>query len=173
MSTWIGWCLQSSQDEPIWGMTTTTTIQPKNTSKGPFDTSSAPGRSALLIMDALSLYCATWPWQSSLIARSVGPTPASMHPSCCIGKHSIHVILVIQIDQGLAQALVYRYDKQGCEESVAAEVSELMAEVQDACSLGSHEHRAAELVLPTCARCGIINNNSRPVGLDELISELD
>ncbi|KAF8550277.1 hypothetical protein OG21DRAFT_441443, partial [Imleria badia] len=73
---------------------------------------------------------------------------------------------------GLAQALVYRYDKQGCEESVSAEVSKLMAEVQDACSLGSHEHRAAELSLQTCARCGVIND-CRSVGLDELISELD
>jgi tetratricopeptide (TPR) repeat protein len=72
----------------------------------------------------------------------------------------------------LAHALVYRHDKQGYEESVAAEVEKLMAEVQDACSLDSHEHRAAELVLQTCARCGVINSSS-PVGLDELISVLD
>lgn len=72
----------------------------------------------------------------------------------------------------LAHALVYRHDKQGYEESVTAEVEKLMAEVRDACSLDSHEHRAAELVLQTCARCGVMNSSS-PVGLYELISDLD
>ena len=72
----------------------------------------------------------------------------------------------------LAQALVYRYDKQGCDESVGSEIKKLVAEVRNVCSVDSHEYRAAGLVLQTCTRCRV-ENNINSADLDELISELD
>ncbi|KIJ65879.1 hypothetical protein HYDPIDRAFT_109946, partial [Hydnomerulius pinastri MD-312] len=70
----------------------------------------------------------------------------------------------------LAQTLLFRYDKQGCNESVADEINELMTEPQDF-SEDSHERRAADLVLETLKRCRVVNSG-RLAELDELVWKL-
>ncbi|KAI6101857.1 hypothetical protein F5141DRAFT_272810 [Pisolithus sp. B1] len=71
----------------------------------------------------------------------------------------------------LAQILLFHYEKQGCDESVADEIHELMSEFQDF-SRDSHERRAADLVLETLERCIVVNSGSL-AGLDELVQKLE
>ncbi|KAI6105169.1 hypothetical protein EV401DRAFT_1873870, partial [Pisolithus croceorrhizus] len=71
----------------------------------------------------------------------------------------------------LAQTLLFHYEKQGDDESVASEIHELMSEFQDF-SRDSHERRAADLVLETLERCRIVNSGSL-AELDELIEKLE
>ncbi|KAI5989885.1 hypothetical protein EDD15DRAFT_2282414 [Pisolithus albus] len=70
----------------------------------------------------------------------------------------------------LAQTLLFRYEKEGCDESVAGEINQLMTGSRDF-SEDSHEHRAADLVLETLKRCRVVNSGSL-AELDELVREL-
>jgi hypothetical protein len=70
----------------------------------------------------------------------------------------------------LAQTLLFRYEKQGCNEPIADEIDALMTEPQDF-SEDSHERRAADLVLETLRRCRVVNSGSL-AELDKLVGEL-
>ena len=70
----------------------------------------------------------------------------------------------------LAQTLLYRYEKEGCDESVADEIRELMTEPQTF-SENSHECRAADLILDTLERCRVVNSGS-VAELEELVQRL-
>ena len=70
----------------------------------------------------------------------------------------------------LAQTLLYRYEKEGCDESVADEIRELMTEPQTFPE-NSHECRAADLVLDTLKRCRVVNSGSLSE-LEELVQRL-
>ena len=72
----------------------------------------------------------------------------------------------------LAQVLLYLYGKYGYDESVADEIQELVTEIQSACPGNTHECRAAELILQTCARYKVINRSDL-TELNKLISVLD
>ncbi|KAI5991970.1 hypothetical protein EDD15DRAFT_1070772 [Pisolithus albus] len=70
----------------------------------------------------------------------------------------------------LAQILLFRYEKQGCNELVAREIEELTAShnfLED-----SHERRAADLVLETLERCRVVNSGSL-TELDQLVRRLE
>ncbi|KAI6014338.1 hypothetical protein EDC04DRAFT_2953509, partial [Pisolithus marmoratus] len=70
----------------------------------------------------------------------------------------------------LAQTLLFRYEKQGYDESVGEEITELMTESKDF-SEDSHERRAADLVLETLKRCSVVNSGSLGE-LDEVVRKL-
>ncbi|KIJ58359.1 hypothetical protein HYDPIDRAFT_141567 [Hydnomerulius pinastri MD-312] len=70
----------------------------------------------------------------------------------------------------LAQTLLFCYEKQGCDGSVANEINKLMPELQNF-SEDSHERRAADLVLETLERCRVVNSGSL-AELDELVWKL-
>lgn len=71
----------------------------------------------------------------------------------------------------LAQALLFRYEKQGCNESDADEINKLMTNPQDFTE-DSHEYRAADLVLETLERCRVVNSGNSDK-LDNLIRKLE
>ncbi|KAI6101854.1 hypothetical protein F5141DRAFT_1204630 [Pisolithus sp. B1] len=70
----------------------------------------------------------------------------------------------------LAQILLFRYEKEGCDELIADEINKLMTESRSF-SENSHERRAADLVLQTLKRCRVINSGSL-AELNELVQEL-
>lgn len=70
----------------------------------------------------------------------------------------------------LAQILLFRYEKQGCHNSVADMIHELTTELltfPENC----HERRAADLILDTLERCRVVNSGS-VVELDQLVQKL-
>ncbi|KAI6104037.1 hypothetical protein EDD16DRAFT_1638819 [Pisolithus croceorrhizus] len=71
----------------------------------------------------------------------------------------------------LAQILLFHYEKQGCDESVADEIYQLMSEFWDF-PRDSHERRAADLVLETLERCRVVSTGSL-AELDELVQKLE
>jgi tetratricopeptide (TPR) repeat protein len=71
----------------------------------------------------------------------------------------------------LAQALLFRYEKQGCNESDADEIKKLMTNPQDFTE-DSHECRAADLVLETLERCRVVNSGNSDK-LENLIRKLE
>ena len=70
----------------------------------------------------------------------------------------------------LADTLLYRYEKEGCDEFIADEIHELMTEPQTF-SENSHECRAADLMLDTLERCRVVNSGSVSE-LEELVQRL-
>ncbi|KAI6094845.1 hypothetical protein F5141DRAFT_1014543, partial [Pisolithus sp. B1] len=71
----------------------------------------------------------------------------------------------------LARTLLFRYEKQGCDESVADEINELVSKSQNF-SEDSHERRAADLVLETLERYRIVKSGSLSE-LDGLVHKLE
>ena len=70
----------------------------------------------------------------------------------------------------IAQILLFRYEQQGCNESVANKIRELVTEPQTF-SENSHEYRAADLILDTLERCRVVNSGSASE-LGELVQRL-
>ena len=70
----------------------------------------------------------------------------------------------------LAQTLLFRYEKQGCNESVVDEIRELVTEPQ-IFSENSHECRAADLILDTLELRRVVNSGSVSE-LEELVQRL-
>ncbi|KAI6103756.1 hypothetical protein EV401DRAFT_696624 [Pisolithus croceorrhizus] len=71
----------------------------------------------------------------------------------------------------LAQALLFRYEKQGCNEADADEVNKLMS-ASHVFSEDSYERQAADLVLETLERCRTVNSGSL-AELDTLVRKLE
>ncbi|KAI6017268.1 hypothetical protein PISMIDRAFT_679577 [Pisolithus microcarpus 441] len=71
----------------------------------------------------------------------------------------------------LAQTLLFHYEKQGYDESVADEIRELMTEFQ-CFSRDSHERRAADLLLETLERYRAVNSGDL-AELDGLVQKLE
>ncbi|KAH0828804.1 hypothetical protein J3R83DRAFT_3252 [Lanmaoa asiatica] len=72
----------------------------------------------------------------------------------------------------LSQVLLYHYGESGYETSTKVELRKLVDELMDICPEGTHERRAAELVLQTYKRLGLSDTYDL-AELDELISALD
>ncbi|KAI6096865.1 hypothetical protein F5141DRAFT_489268 [Pisolithus sp. B1] len=71
----------------------------------------------------------------------------------------------------LAQTLLFRYEKQGCNEPVACEIEKLLTPSHDLPE-DSHERRAADLILETLERCRAVNSRSL-AELDQLVPRLE
>ncbi|KAF8551788.1 hypothetical protein OG21DRAFT_1498872 [Imleria badia] len=71
----------------------------------------------------------------------------------------------------LAQTLLFRYEKEGYNESDADDIKDLMTKPQPFPD-DTHERRAADLMLETLERCRVVNSGSLPE-LNQLIRKLE
>lgn len=114
--------------------------------------------------------------KAKFISYQTDPTSTGLDESILLYRQALHLRRPGHPDRPatllqLAQTLLFRYEMQGCDESVADEINELMLESQDF-SKHSHERRAADLVLETLKQCRVVNSGSL-AELDELVWKLN
>ncbi|KIJ11813.1 hypothetical protein PAXINDRAFT_181783, partial [Paxillus involutus ATCC 200175] len=113
--------------------------------------------------------------KAKFISYQIDPTSANLDESIRLYRQALDLRRPGRPDRPatllqLAQTLLFRYEKQGCNEPIADEIDALMTEPQDFPE-DSHERRAADLVLETLRRCRVINSGSS-AELDELVRKL-
>ncbi|KAI9454959.1 hypothetical protein HD554DRAFT_301681 [Boletus coccyginus] len=113
--------------------------------------------------------------KAKFISYQIDPTSANLDESILPYREALDLRRPGHLDRlatllQLAQTLLSRYEKQGCDESVADQITKLMSECLD-CPEDSHERRAADLVLETLERCTVVNSGNL-VELDKLAQKL-
>ncbi|KAI6039499.1 hypothetical protein EDC04DRAFT_2684780 [Pisolithus marmoratus] len=114
--------------------------------------------------------------RAKFINHRTDPTTTNLDESISLYREALDLRPAGHLDRPatllqLAQTLLFRYENQGCDESVADEINKLMIESQD-CSEDTHERRAADLVLETLERCRVVNSGSL-AELSELVLRLE